>query len=132
MTDHPLALLAPAGALPIGNEWVQMTDSIDIVFPYDGTTVAGAPIAQVVHAEAALDAADAVRSEAAALTTAERKSMLNAITERVRANAERLEDLLILETGKPRVDCRTEVNRTIVSLQATAEEASHIHGETVP
>src|SRR5690606_7552270 len=60
------------------------------------------------------------------------KSILNEITDRVRDNADRLEDLLILETGKPRVDCRTEVNRTIVSLQATAEEASHIHGETVP
>ena len=132
MTEHSIPLLAPTGALPIGNEWVQMDDSLPIVFPFDGSEVARAPLAQVSHSAQALDAADSVRQEAAALTTAERKSILGRMTERLRDEASRLEDLLILETGKPRVDCRTEVNRTIVLLQATAEEASQIHGETVP
>jgi len=42
------------------------------------------------------------------------------------------EKLLVAETGKPLVDCRGEVARTIVTWQASAEEVSRLHGETVP
>ena len=132
MSHDTPTLLAPAGALPIGDDWRAMSDSLPIVFPFDRSVIAHAPLARIADAEAALDAAEAARPAAAALTTAERVAVLTDITNRVRADADRLEDLLILETGKPRVDCRTEVNRTVVTLQATAEEASRIHGETVP
>ena len=52
-----------------------------------------------------------------------------------RALAERrteVEQLLVLETGKPLVDCRTEVDRTLLTLQTSAEEVARLHGETVP
>ncbi|WP_307866401.1 aldehyde dehydrogenase family protein [Leucobacter chromiisoli] len=135
MTDtRPLAqpLLAPAGALPIGDGWRPAAETSPVVFPFDGGVVAQAPVGTAADSADALDAAEAARAEVAALTTAQRKSILTAVHDRLRAEAERIEDLLILETGKPRVDCRTEVSRTIVTLQATAEEASRIHGETVP
>ncbi|MEU1687826.1 aldehyde dehydrogenase family protein [Micromonospora sp. NPDC005707] len=38
----------------------------------------------------------------------------------------------MLETGKPLVDCRTEVARTLVTLETAAEEVVRLHGETVP
>ncbi|QIM18377.1 aldehyde dehydrogenase family protein [Leucobacter coleopterorum] len=125
-------LLAPAGALPIGSEWRAMRASSPIVFPFDGSVVAQAPTSTAAESRDALNAAESVLAEVAALTTAERKSILQGIHDRVKAEGSRLEDLLILETGKPRADCRTEVARTLVTLQATAEEVSHIHGETVP
>ncbi|GAA1633809.1 aldehyde dehydrogenase family protein [Leucobacter chromiireducens] len=127
-----LALIAPAGQLPIGATWRAVPDSQDVVFPFDGTVVAAAPVSTAAESRDALDAAAAARPEIAALTTAERKAVLLAVHDRLRADAERFVELLILETGKPRVDCQTEVNRTIVTLQATAEEVSHVHGETVP
>lgn len=127
-----LSLLAPAGALPIGTEWRTSETSAPVVFPFDGSLVANAPVSTVQDSRDALDAAEAARFEVAALSTAQRRSILVAITERVRAEAARLEDLLILETGKPRRDCRVEVNRTIVTLEATAEEVAHLRGETVP
>ncbi|QZY51250.1 aldehyde dehydrogenase family protein [Leucobacter tenebrionis] len=126
------ARLAPAGALPIGADWRELPDSADVVFPYDGSLVGRAPVSRASDSHDALDAAEAARPEVAALTTAQRKSILLAVHDRLRADAQRFEDLLVLETGKPRVDCRTEVSRTIVTLQATAEEVSHVHGETVP
>ena len=52
-----------------------------------------------------------------------------------RALAERrteVEQLLVLETGKPLVDCRVEVDRTLLTLQTAAEEVARLHGETVP
>ena len=127
-----LSLIAPAGQLPIGTAWREVPGVQDVVFPFDGTAVAQAPVSTVADSQAALDAAEAARTEVAALTTAQRKSILLDVHDRLRADAERFVELLILETGKPRVDCQTEVNRTIVTLQATAEEVSHIHGETVP
>jgi len=42
------------------------------------------------------------------------------------------EQLLVLETGKPLVDCRVEVARTLLTLQTAAEEVARLHGETVP
>ncbi|WP_053352036.1 aldehyde dehydrogenase family protein [Leucobacter musarum] len=130
--SHALDLLAPAGALPIGDGWRELAASSDVVFPFDGTVIGTAPVSGEQDSRDALDAADAARAAVAALTTAQRKAILTELTARVRAEAQHLEDLLVLETGKPRVDCRTEVNRTIVTLEATAEEVSHIHGETVP
>ena len=130
--SHALDLLAPAGALPIGDGWRAFDASSDIVFPFDGTVVGTAPVSGEQDSRDALDAAESARPAVAALTTAQRKTILTDLTARVRAEAQHLEDLLVLETGKPRVDCRTEVNRTIVTLEATAEEVSHIHGETVP
>ena len=58
-----------------------------------------------------------------------------ALTGAHRALAERrteVEQLLVLETGKPLVDCRTEVDRTLLTLQTSAEEVARLHGETVP
>ncbi|MBL3687304.1 aldehyde dehydrogenase family protein [Leucobacter zeae] len=124
--------LAPAGALPIGAGWREFAEASDVVFPYDGSVIGRAPVSRAADSLDALDAAEAARTEVAALTTAERKSILLAVHDRLRADAQRFEDLLVLETGKPRIDCRTEVNRTIVTLQATAEEVSHVRGETVP
>lgn len=131
MPDTSL-ILAPAGALPIGTGWRRMSDEAAVVFPFDGSVVAQAPVSTAADSRDALDAAEAARAEVGALTTAERKAILADVHDRLKAEAQRFEDLLVLETGKPRADCRTEVNRTIVTLQATAEEVSHVHGETVP
>lgn len=128
---NPLSLHAPERALPIGDGWIRGTDSQEIVFPYNGETVAMAPVSTVQDSRDALDHAERVRAEVATLTTEQRKTALFALTDLVREHAARLEEILVYETGKPRADCRTEVNRTVVTLQATAEETSRIHGETV-
>ncbi|UTX53715.1 aldehyde dehydrogenase family protein [Leucobacter aridicollis] len=125
-------LRAPAGSLPIGTGWRELAATSDVVFPFDGSAFAQAPVSSAADSRDALDAAEAARPEVAALTTAERKAILQGIHDRLRADAQRFEDLLVLETGKPRADCRVEVNRTIVTLQATIEEVSHVTGETVP
>ncbi|MBP1325794.1 acyl-CoA reductase-like NAD-dependent aldehyde dehydrogenase [Leucobacter exalbidus] len=130
--SYALSLCAPQGALPIGNEWRAFAASSDIVFPFDGSVVAQAPVSGAEDSRDAMDAAFAVRREIGDLSSAKRRAIIVDVLGRVRAEAARLEDLLVLETGKPRADCRVEVNRTIVTLEATAEEVSHMHGETVP
>jgi acyl-CoA reductase-like NAD-dependent aldehyde dehydrogenase len=125
-----MALPFPAG-LPIGDGWVPAATA-DVRFPYDGSVVAPGPVGTVADASAALDAALAVRSEVAALPSRVRRDVLLATRDALAARRDDLEQLLVLETGKPLVDCRVEVDRTLVTLAASAEEVARLHGETVP
>ncbi|MTD14706.1 aldehyde dehydrogenase family protein [Nakamurella sp. YIM 132087] len=125
LPDHP-------SGLPIGEGWRTDLDTADVVFPYDGTVVAQAPVGTVVHAQAALEAGLAVVKAVGKLSAARRRAILIDVEQRIRANTEELIELLIAETGKPRVDCTVEVSRTLVTWSAAAEEVAQLHGETVP
>ncbi|GAB3870447.1 hypothetical protein GCM10029964_004980 [Kibdelosporangium lantanae] len=118
----------PAG-LPIGAGWVA-TDIHAVTFPYDGSTVAHAPVGTVELARQAIDEAVAVKSTT--LSSRVRRQILNDTWRAIEGHRAEFERLLVLESGKPLVDCRTEVARTIVTIQAAAEEVARLHGETVP
>jgi len=118
--------------LPIGSGWVSTADHADVVFPYDGSVIGSAPVGTVSLAAKAVDEAVAVKREVAALPSRTRRALLNDVALALRERREEFEQLLVLETGKPLVDCRVEVARTIVTWEAAAEEVSRLHGETVP
>ena len=121
----------PTG-LPIGEEWVPAPASVEIRFPFSGELVADAPVGSTGLATQAVSYAAGLRELAASLPSHVRRA---ALTEAHRAVAERraeFEQLLVLETGKPLVDCRVEVDRTLLTLTTAAEEVARLHGETVP
>lgn len=118
--------------LPIGAGWVSVSDASDVVFPYDGSVIGSAPVGTPDLATRAIDEAVAVAHEVAALPSRTRRQLLNDVAAALRSHREEFEQLLVLETGKPLVDCRVEVARTIVTWEAAAEEVSRLHGETVP
>lgn len=120
----------PAG-LPIGAGWVE-TETVPVHFPYDGSEIGRAPVGTPALARAAVDAAVAARPAVAALPSRVRRQALLAVRDELAAHRSDFESLLVLETGKPLVDCRTEVARTLVTLEAAAEEVARLHGETVP
>ena len=121
----------PAG-LPVGAGWVVPAETSPVRFPYDGSTVADAPLGTKEEASRALDAAVAVRSAAAALPSRVRRQVLRDARDALARHRGAFEDLLVLETGKPLVDCRVEVDRTLVTLEAAAEEVARLHGEPLP
>ncbi|MBB1156630.1 MULTISPECIES: aldehyde dehydrogenase family protein [Amycolatopsis] len=125
MPDYP-------DGLPIGPGWVSTVDTADVVFPYDGTVIGTAPVGTAVLASRAVDEAVAVAREVASLPSRTRRALLNDVASAVRERRAEFEQLLVLETGKPLVDCQVEVARTIVTWEAAAEEVSRLHGETVP
>lgn len=119
--------------LPIAGGWT--TDEVGtatVAFPYDGSVVAEAPVGTVEHAQTALEAGLAVQPVVAALSAAVRRQILLDVREAIAARRAEFEQLLVAETGKPAVDCRTEVDRTLFTWSAAAEAISHLHGETVP
>ena len=118
--------------LPIGPGWLPAPEVGPVLFPYDRSVVAEAPIGSSELARAALEAALEAAPRVASLASHARRAVLAEVEAEVGRLSSEFEDLLILETGKPRVDCRTEVQRSLVTLQVAAEEAGRLHGETVP
>ncbi|MFG1747877.1 aldehyde dehydrogenase family protein [Micromonospora chalcea] len=130
MTAQELLTALPAG-LPIGAGWATTAQTAPVRFPYDGSTVTQAPWGDAADAEAAVEAAHEVAAEMAGLPGHRRRAILTTVAAEVRARADDLAELLVLETGKPLVDCRVEVARTLVTLETAAEEVGHLTGETV-
>ncbi|MEU1389419.1 MULTISPECIES: aldehyde dehydrogenase family protein [unclassified Nonomuraea] len=118
--------------LPIGAGWAATEDTTEVIFPYDGSVVARAPLGTPAHAARALEEALAVAPAMAALPSHARRAALMAAHDALAARREEFERLLVLETGKPLVDCRVEVARTLLTLATAAEEVARLHGETVP
>jgi acyl-CoA reductase-like NAD-dependent aldehyde dehydrogenase len=121
----------PAG-LPIGDHWIPAPATAPVHFPYDGSVVAEAPVGDASVAGQALDLAVAARSSVGRMPSHVRRAALQSTYEAVAAQRDAFVDLLVLETGKPLVDCRVEVERTLLTLQTSAEEVARLHGETVP
>ncbi|MDL5157688.1 aldehyde dehydrogenase family protein [Actinomycetospora termitidis] len=118
--------------LPVGSGWRTDVARAPVVFPFDGSTVAEAPVGTVELAREALAAGAAVRRAAATLTSAARRAILLDVERELAARTDEFVELLIAETGKTRADCRVEFSRTLFTWTATAEEVAHLHGETVP
>lgn len=118
--------------LPIGGEWVSTDATSRVSFPYDGSEVAQAPVGDPELADRALEAALGARTAVAALPSHVRRTALTSTHATLAEHRDELEQLLVLETGKPLVDCRVEVGRTLLTLQTAAEEVARLHGETVP
>ncbi|MGC7093167.1 aldehyde dehydrogenase family protein [Amycolatopsis lurida] len=118
--------------LPIGTGWVSTSDTEPVRFPFDGSVVAQAPVGTAELAARALDEAVAVAPAVAALPSRTRRAVLTGVRDRLAARQGELVELLVAETGKPLVDCRVEVARTLVTWEAAAEEVARLHGETVP
>jgi acyl-CoA reductase-like NAD-dependent aldehyde dehydrogenase len=129
MTD--LTLDFPDG-LPIGEGWVSAPSSEEVCFPFDGSVVAPSPVGDADLARRAVEAALAVREVVGRLPSHVRRAALQATHDEIARRREDFERLLVAETGKPLVDCRVEVARTLLTLQTAAEEVARLHGETVP
>ena len=125
MSNHP-------AGLPIGPSWIDTPTTEPVIFPYDGTPVAEAPVGTTDLARQALDHAVAIRDQVGRLPSHVRRTALQGALAALDERRSEFVDLLVLETGKPIVDCRVELDRTLLTLQTAAEEVARLHGETVP
>ncbi len=121
----------PAG-LPIGEGWVAVESTAEVRFPYTGELVAAAPVGTSEQATQAISYAVELRQRVGAVPSHARRAALIETHRVLTEQRDQLERLLVLETGKPLVDCRVEVDRTLLTLLTSAEEVARLHGETVP
>ncbi|MHA7244198.1 aldehyde dehydrogenase family protein [Paeniglutamicibacter antarcticus] len=121
-----------AQTLPVGEHGVRATSTSPVVFPFDGSVVGQAPCGDATTAALSLDQAAGTLGVMAAATTGTRRALLLGIHDALASRGTELTELLVLETGKPAVDCAVEMARTLTTWQAAAEEVTRMTGETVP
>lgn len=126
---RPELKLPPLGNL-IGGQWRTAERRFSVLDKYTQQT-----IAEPYHASAD-DVSDAVAAAAAAFARGpvppvERARFLRKAAELVDRYRLRLIDIMVAETGFTASDSEGDLNRTIVTLNLCAEEATRIVGETV-
>ncbi|UVI29640.1 aldehyde dehydrogenase family protein [Paenibacillus spongiae] len=116
----------------IGGQWVEGKRHYELRSPYSGVSIARIPLADEDDVEAALSSAAQAARTMRGLTSLQRSTILEKVSQLFQ---ERLEDcarILADEAAKPLKAARAEIARTIETYKFAAEEAKRIHGETVP
>jgi glyceraldehyde-3-phosphate dehydrogenase (NADP+) len=116
----------------LAGEWVDRSETIDVLDPFDDALVETVPSATHDDVETALAAAFAARETARRLTTFERSRILLGAATIVRDNLEDFARTIAREGSKTITEARKEAGRTVNTLTVSAEEAKRLTGETIP
>lgn len=100
--------------------------------PYNGELLGEVSQANAVDANLAAAAAESAFFETRKLSSWQRAGILNRVAEQILAEKEELARVLSLEAGKPLVDARGEVDRSIQTFRVAAEESKRIGGDILP
>jgi len=98
-------------SMRVGEAWVTADErtTAPVVNPSTGETFAEVPQATVEDAQQALEAARRAQPEWAAMTPGERAKCLRRVAELIRADSDRLAQIVSLEEGKPLRESRFEI-----------------------
>jgi acyl-CoA reductase-like NAD-dependent aldehyde dehydrogenase len=115
--------------LPIGADWLETGETIEVRSPYDGAVVGTVAWARPGEALAALDAAE--RAMATPLPAHRRAEILDTAAQLLRERREEFARTLSLEAGKPINAARIETDRAVQTFLFSAAEARGLSGEMV-
>jgi acyl-CoA reductase-like NAD-dependent aldehyde dehydrogenase len=123
---------AKGWGLFIDSKWLNEGKPAEIYSPYNHSVVGEIRLGSAAHAETAVRAAQRAFATTKKSPCYERKRILNAISEGIRARREEFSQLMCLEAGKPIKTARVEVDRTVFTFAVAAEESTRIGGEWLP
>jgi lactaldehyde dehydrogenase/glycolaldehyde dehydrogenase len=117
----------------INGQWVNSTsgDTAQVLSPSTGETVATIQNGNEADAQAALEAAKAAQVGWRRTPARQRAELLRAFTAEIRANRERLAELLVAEQGKLLVVARMEVDVTCSFIEYACDWARQMDGDIV-
>jgi glyceraldehyde-3-phosphate dehydrogenase (NADP+) len=116
----------------INNNWVETGEMLAVLSPWSGETVGEVFLAGDREWEAAITAAQSAALTFKALSSLERRQMLEKLAAGVKARQEELAQTIVAEGGKPITYARGEMARGVLTLSLAAEEAARIGGEVIP
>src|SRR5215475_3596659 len=125
-------LSAPEIPMLIGGTWHAGSETYEVRDPFRGGVVEIAPRSTPDDLNAALNAAVAVKAEAAATPAYERAALLSGTATLLVQRADAIAEIMARETGKAIRDAKAEIIRSQDTLSLSAEEAVRIEGEHVP
>jgi acyl-CoA reductase-like NAD-dependent aldehyde dehydrogenase len=116
----------------IANEWIETKERLPVVSPWSGEVVGEAALAGAPEWEAALAAAQKAAPVLKAMSSLERRQILEALVAGVKARQEELAQAIVAEGGKPVSFARGEMARGVTTLTLASEEAARLGGEVIP
>lgn len=121
--------------LLIGGEWVEAAAGgrIDVVNPYDGSTIISIAEARQEDVDRAVEAAKRAAPGWAALPAHERGRLLLKLADRIEADGDYLTRLEAQNTGHPIRDCRNlDLPRTVLCFRYFGGMADKLEGSVIP
>ncbi|QDT66047.1 aldehyde dehydrogenase family protein [Calycomorphotria hydatis] len=113
-------------------EWQSTAQTMEVTNPFDGSVIDTVPRASGKDVERAIttlvDGARTMRS----MTAYRRAEILFKAVELLSQRRDEFGETISSEEGKPLAEGKGEANRSIETLQLSAEEAKRLTGETVP
>jgi len=116
----------------IGGKWVDKTNKIDVLNPYDNSLVDTVPHGTVEDIHKAIEVAQKGYEINRNLPTHKRISILKKTADIMESRYEELAKTIASEGSKTINEARKEVGRAINTITISAEEARRINGETIP
>ncbi len=116
----------------VAGEWVGASGAIEVLNPYDGSTVDTVPAAEPEHIERALEFAARGAATVRKTSGYERYGWLMRAAELMAEQADDLARTITAEEGKILAEARGEVSRSRETIICSAEEAKRLGSEVVP
>src|SRR5690625_2231402 len=116
----------------INGEWIKKETTINVVNPQDNSLFTTVPKASKEDVLTAIETAKTGAEIAAKMPVHQRVSIINKAADYVQDERELYAETIATEGSKTITEARSEVDRCINTLRLSAEEASRIHGETIP
>ena len=116
----------------IGGQWVDKSEKIEVLHPFDGSVVDTIPRGDAADVELALATAERGAKVMAKLTGYERYEILHKAADLMLERNEDLARTITMEEGKIIAEGRIEASRAVEIIALSAEEAKRLGGEVVP
>ncbi|MCF8724705.1 glyceraldehyde-3-phosphate dehydrogenase (NADP+) [Nitrospina gracilis] len=115
----------------IGKKWTGAVETVPVTNPYTQEVIADVSLATPQEIDRAIGLAVETFQTTRNLPSYMRRNICNQVAEGIEKRKEEFSRTLAMESGKPLVYSRAEVDRSISTFRIAAEEATRIHGEVL-
>ncbi len=116
----------------LNGEWNGLSDTAEVVNPYDGSVIDTVPCASPAEITSAIDGLARGTQAMRNMPAHQRVDILRKAASLMRERQEKLGRLISTEEGKVLAEGHIEAGRAAETIDLSADEARALHGETVP
>ena len=116
----------------INGKLIDKDDKVAVINPFNNETVDEVPLADAEDVKKAILAASQARRLMERMSSRKLSRILIDVHQELKENLEDFAKLITLETGKTIRDSRMEMQRSLETIQLSAEECKRVYGETIP
>jgi lactaldehyde dehydrogenase len=116
----------------INGEKIEKKENFSVENPFNHEIIDTVPLGDVEDAKNAINSANKAKKAMQEISSRKLSRILYDVYEELRKKSNELAELICKETGKPIVNSREEMERSLQTLLFAAEESKQLRGETVP